>query len=148
MENGDSIQISLLSAPTLYEHKSTSQNHWDVISEWSRLSEGRDGTRDSQQENIGEVENDHDHLISKGGKYLQVQDDVRETGRKTELKFPQFRRGIRNIMFQRRKIVTCIIIFSLVLLSLIPSSAVDLLEYGQYLFEDLLILLIFLIDGL
>ncbi|CAD6454217.1 ee6ffeed-957a-42ca-92b2-3b8ddbd591de [Sclerotinia trifoliorum] len=150
MEGEDSIQMSLLSPPTLSEHKSTSQNHhWDVIPEWNRLSKGRDEFRDfnDQQENIEELENDQDELTSELEKSSQVQDDVQGTGQKTDPNFPRLRRS--NITFQRQHIIiTCVIICGLVLFILIRTPDVGLLQYSQYLFEDLLTLFVFPIDGL
>ncbi|KAJ8071737.1 hypothetical protein OCU04_002053 [Sclerotinia nivalis] len=147
MESEDSIQMYQLSSPTLREHKSTAQNHhWDVISEWNRLSQAKDGFWEPQQENIEELESDQEDLISEREKSSQVQDDVQEPGRETE-QTPQRLRG-DNRMFQRGNIATCVIICGLVLFFLIQSSAVDLLQYGQYLLEDLLMLFVFPIDGL
>ncbi|KAF7863239.1 hypothetical protein EAF04_007321 [Stromatinia cepivora] len=147
MESEDSIQMSSFSSSTLSEQKSSSQNHhWNVISEWNRLSHARDGFRELQQEIIEKLESDQEDAISEGDKLPQAQNDVQETGRETEQKSRQLRGD--NRMFQRGHIVTCVIICGIVLLFLIQSSAVDLLQYGQYLFEDLLTLLVFPIDGL
>lgn len=124
----------------------TGFDHWDLVSDWHRLSQEKREFEELKRETFEKIASAQEGLISDCDKLSRAQNEFQETKQEMGQALMDLRRD--NMMLQRDLYVASIIMSFFAVICFAQRVGLVPQQYGKYQFEILLVLFIFPVERL